>query len=75
MWNSGKPDNEKLEILLSYSFERIINDKDLLITLLQLAKNYFGLNHSTCKKDHYLYYNKLKAKWKDLNVILTKNIS
>ena len=60
LWQSTLSDGEKREILLGYSFQQIISDKDLVITLLQLAKNYFGYHHSMCKKDHWLYYNRLK---------------
>ena len=72
LWQSGKPDDEKLEILLSHSFDQVINNKGLLITLLQLSKNYFNFHHSMCKKDHYFYYNKLKTLKKPQNGTIGK---
>lgn len=61
LYQSDLTDEQKRQILLTYSFKEVINDKNLVLTLLQLAKNYFNFNHSTCKKDHLLYYNKLKT--------------
>lgn len=60
LWQKDIPDDEKRAILLSYSFDQVINDRELLVTLLQLSKNYFNFHHSMCKQDHFRYYNKLK---------------
>jgi len=61
LWQSDKTDEEKLDILLSHTFDEIKKDPDLIVTLLQLSANYFNLPHSTCEKDHFWKYNKLKT--------------
>jgi len=61
MWKKDIPDELKREILLTYSFEEIKKDGQLVITLLQLCSNYFGFQHTTCEAEHLKYYNKLKT--------------
>ena len=60
LWQSDKTNDEKLEILLSHSFKEIVKNRELVVTLLQLAKSYFGYHHSMCGKDHLMFYNKLR---------------
>jgi len=62
LWRSNVSDEKKREILLTYSFDEVKGDHDLIMTLLQLCKNYYNLEHTMCENDHKRYYNKLKSR-------------
>lgn len=59
LWNSDKPDKEKIKILVSAGFEAVKRDQDLTMTVLSLCKKIFGLGPATCEKELYRYYNQL----------------
>ena len=52
---------DELDKLLSYSFEEIKQNGDLIIKLLQLSQNLLNLSHTDCEKQHRSYYEKLKT--------------
>ena len=52
---------DELDKLLSYSFEEIKQNGDLIIKLLQLSQNFLHLSHTECEKQHRSYFEKLKT--------------